>query len=158
MSTVDQETPPAVASPDDARTARISGKYLSLTSYRRDGSAVATPVWFVDDGWRLFVVTGAESYKAKRIRRNPDVTVAPCTARGSLTGEPIRARAEFLPDSEHARVDRLMAQKYRIDRILILPVYRLAMRLSGRGKTVAGPGAYLAITPAVHEASGDGRC
>jgi hypothetical protein len=53
---------------------------------------------------------------------------------------------EFLPDAERARVDRLMAEKYRIDRLTILPLYRLATKL--RGKSAGGAEtAYLAITP-----------
>jgi PPOX class probable F420-dependent enzyme len=125
---------------------QIRGKYLSLTSYRRDGSPVATPVWFVADEERLYAITSADSYKAKRIRRNPSVAVAECTARGELRGEPIPAQAEFLPEHEHARIDRMMAEKYRIDRILILPIYRLVMKLR-RKPAFAGEEAYLAITP-----------
>jgi general stress protein 26 len=60
----------------------VSGKYLSLTTYRRDGTPVSTPVWFVEEDGRLFVTTTADSYKAKRLRRNPAAMVAPCTARG----------------------------------------------------------------------------
>jgi len=124
---------------------QIRGKYLSLTSYRRDGSPVATPVWFVEDRERYCVTTSADSYKAKRIRRDPAVTIAQCTGSGALRGEPIPARAEFLPESEHARIDRMMAEKYRVDRILILPIYRLVLKL--RGKSYGGDEAYLAITP-----------
>jgi len=125
----------------------IPGKYLSLTTYRRDGSPVSTPVWFVEDGGRLFVTTGADSYKAKRLRRNPVAMVAPCSARGALKGEPIPVRVEFLPDAEHARIDRLMAEKYRVDRILILPIYRLVTKLRRKPAGDARTGAYLAITP-----------
>lgn len=125
----------------------IGGKYLSLTTYRRDGSPVSNPVWFVEDDGRLLVTTAADSYKARRLRRNPAAMVAPCTARGALKGEPITARVEFLSEEEHEHVDRLMARKYRVDRILILPLYRLVTRL--RGKAVSGrdEAAYLAITP-----------
>jgi uncharacterized protein len=127
--------------------AEIPGKYLSLTTYRRDGSPVSTPVWFVEEGGRLFVMTSAESYKAKRLRRNPAAMVAPCTARGALKGEPIPARVEFLSPAECDRVDRLMSDKYRVDRILILPIYRLVMKLRGKPAGEARTGAYLAITP-----------
>ena len=113
----------------------ITGKYLSVTSFKRDGTGVATPVWFVADDGDLLVETDGDSFKARRIRRNPSVTVAPCTAAGRLRGEPIPARAEFLPESERERVERLMARKYRVDRVLILPVYRALQRL--RGKSVA---------------------
>jgi hypothetical protein len=133
----------------------MPGKYLSLTTYRRDGSPVATPVWFVEDHGRLLVNTGADSHKARRIRRNPAVTVAPCTARGALRGVPIPARAEFLPESEHPRVDQLMGRKYRVDRALILPIYRLVMRIRGRQGTHPGAGAYLAITPSLASSDAD---
>ena len=62
-------------------TPAFSGKYLSLTSFRRDGTGVATPVWFVEADGRLLVETDASSYKVRRIRRDPQVTIAPCTAR-----------------------------------------------------------------------------
>ena len=123
----------------------VPGKYLSLTTYRRDGTPVSTPVWFVEEDGRLFVTTAADSYKAKRLRRNPAAMVAPCTARGVPKGEAIPVQVEFLPPDEHARVDRLMAEKYRVDRVLILPIYRLVMKLRGK-PTDERSGAYLAIT------------
>jgi uncharacterized protein len=67
---------------------------------------VATPVWFVIDGERLLVVTNPNSFKAERIRRNPMVMVAACSASGRLRGEPVPARAEFLPKAETERVER----------------------------------------------------
>src|SRR5215213_5334465 len=106
-------------------TARFPGTYLSLVSFKRDGTPVATPLWFVVDGGRLLVITDAHSAKVKRIRRNPEVTVAPCKAGGRLTGEPIAARAEILPSGEVAPAQRLMGRRYRVDRIVILPVYNL---------------------------------
>jgi len=147
MTTLAQQAPP-----DDARSRtppklQVSGKYVSLTTYRQDGTPVATPVWFVEERGRLFVITGTDSYKAKRIRRNPAVTGAMCTARGAVRGDQQPGRAEFLPESEHARIDRLMAEKYRIDRILILPIYRLVLKLRGKGVSETGTGAYLAIGP-----------
>lgn len=62
--------------------ARFPGKYLSVTSFKRDGTPVATPVWFVVDDGRLLIYTDPESFKAKRIRRNPSVRIAPCNATG----------------------------------------------------------------------------
>jgi PPOX class probable F420-dependent enzyme len=143
MAIAEHETP--AAAPELLRP-HINGKYLSLTTYRRDGSPVATPVWFADDGARFYVVTGADSYKVRRIRRNPSVAIAECTARGALRGEPIPARAEFLEEDEHARVDAMMARKYRVDRILILPLYRLVLRLRGKASDDRA-GVYVAITP-----------
>jgi PPOX class probable F420-dependent enzyme len=124
----------------------IDGKYLSLTTYRRDGTPVSTPVWFVEEDGRLLVTTAADSYKAKRLRANPAAMVAPCTATGTPKGEPIPARVQFMPAAEHDHVDRLMAKKYRVDRVLVLPLYRLVTRLRGKSTSDADA-AYLAITP-----------
>jgi len=122
------------------------GKYLSLTSYKRDGTPVATPVWFATENGRLLVSTDAGSYKVKRIRRNPAVSIAACTATGRLRGQPVEARAELLPESEGPHVEQLMARKYRVDRVLFLPLYRVVQRLRGK-EQASGTPAYLAITP-----------
>ena len=126
---------------------RFRGKYLSLTSFKRDGSGVATPVWFVGDNGHLVVETDADSYKVKRIRRDPHVQIAVCDARGRLRGEAVEAEARVLPDSERERVERLLAQKYRIDRFTVLPLYRLVMRLRGRGARAQEHPVAIAITP-----------
>ena len=125
--------------------ARFPGKYLSLTSFKRDGTGVATPVWFVIDNGRLLVKTGRESFKVKRIGRNPAVMIAPCSASGRLRGEPVPAQAQVLPPSEPDHVGRLMARKSRVDRVLILPIYRALQRLRGARAQTAE--VVLAITP-----------
>ena len=125
--------------------APIQGKYLSLTSFRRDGTEVATPVWFVRDNGRLLVVTDAASYKVKRIRRNPEVTIAPCSARGRLLADPVPAHAELLPDSELPRTEALLTGKYRIDTAIFKPIRAVQSALHigpKRTKPVV-----LAITP-----------
>ena len=124
---------------------KLPGKYVSLTSFKRDGTGIATPVWFVTDDGRVLVLTASESFKVKRISRNPEVTLAPCSASGRVRGEPVPARAELLPKSELHRVEQLMNRKYRTDRLLILPIYRLVQRL--RGVHGAPSDAVLAITP-----------
>ena len=121
------------------------GRYLSITSYKRDGQGVATPVWFVLQDGRLLVQTDAASGKVKRIRRNPQVRVAVCTASGRLRGKQVPAMAEILSDSELVAVERLIADKYRFDMIIFRPLRFVQARLHlGRPRT--GP-AILAITP-----------
>ena len=112
-------------------TPQFDGKYLSVTSFRRDGTGVATPLWFVRENGHLLAETDAGSGKAKRIRRNSAVTVAECNASGKVKGEPIAAHAEFLPESERQRVEALIGRKYRIDKVLVLPIYRAVQRLRG---------------------------
>ena len=135
---------PAV-DPEPGLDARFRGKYLSLTSFKRDGTGVATPVWFVVDGERLLVKTGRESFKVRRIRRNPAVTIAPCSASGRLRGEPVPAQAQILSPAAPDHVGRLIARKYRVDRVLILPIYRALQRLRGARAETAE--VVLAITP-----------
>lgn len=94
-------------------------RYASLTTFRKDGRAVATPVWFATDNDRILVVTGAESGKVKRIRRNPHVTVAPCDRTGKVTGDAFDAAAHLLPDSAGKRVDILLNKKYGMAKRLI---------------------------------------
>src|ERR1700722_15968731 len=81
------------------------GKYLSVTTYKRDGTGVATPVWFVQERDRLLFQTGVAPGKAKRIRRNPAVLVATCTQRGELLGQQANGVARVLSGSaaDHAK-------------------------------------------------------
>jgi uncharacterized protein len=113
------------------------GKYLSVTSFRRDGGQVATTVWFVQEGGRLLVETDLHSFKVKRIRRNPTVRVAPCTATGRVLAEVVTARARLLPASEVDRVHRLIERKYRVDLVFLKPIRALqkALRVGPTGGT-----------------------
>lgn len=126
---------------------RFTGKYLSLTSFKRDGRGVATPVWFASDNGHLLVETDAESYKVKRIRRDPHVRIALCDARGHLHGDPVEADARILSDGEREQVEQRLARKYRIDRYTILPIYRLVMRLRGHDSRRHESPVALEITP-----------
>ncbi|GLH96589.1 PPOX class F420-dependent oxidoreductase [Phytohabitans aurantiacus] len=88
-------------------------KYVLLTTFRKDGRAVATPVWFARDGDALAVWTVADSGKVKRIRRSGSVTVAPCDFRGNPHGEAVAARATLtgsVAADDHIR--RAIARKY----------------------------------------------
>lgn len=105
-------------------------QYVSLTSYRRDGTPVSTPIWVCGHGDGLAVWTVRTSFKVKRIERNPAVTVAPCTFRGQVTGAAVPGRATILSDEENAQLRKMMARKYRA--IGWLTVYGSVVR---RGKT-----------------------
>lgn len=87
--------------------------YVLLTTFRRDGRPVPTPVWAVRDGDALVVWTVADSGKVKRIRRDGSVTVAPCTARGRPLGEAVAGRATLTGPVPHdRRVRALFGRKY----------------------------------------------
>jgi PPOX class probable F420-dependent enzyme len=95
-------------------------KYISLATFRKNGAAVHTPVWFADENGKLYLFTNPKSGKVKRIRNNPEVRVAPSTIRGRITGPEFSARARILrPDeSQHAR--KLLESKYWLMRVPFL--------------------------------------
>ncbi|HEV3362229.1 MAG TPA: PPOX class F420-dependent oxidoreductase [Pseudonocardiaceae bacterium] len=91
-----------------------AAKYLLLTTFRRDGRAVPTALWFAKDGTDLVVWTVSTSGKVKRIRRDGAVTVAPCDLRGNPRGEAVRAHARLLDDTETERVRGLISRRYGV--------------------------------------------
>jgi uncharacterized protein len=124
--------------------ALFPGRYLSVTSFKRDGTGVATPVWFVSDGTRLYALTDARSAKVRRMRRDPKVLIAPCRPDGKLRRAPVPAHVEVLTTTpELERVQRLLRDRYKVSYRLIMLIYRLGHRL--RGKPGLGDGAALAI-------------
>lgn len=95
-------------------------KYISLTTFRQNGVAVSTPVWFGEQDGRLYVMTRGDMGKAKRIRNNPQVRVAPCTIRGVVTGPEFAATARILPLEEHARARATINRKYWLARVPLI--------------------------------------
>ena len=77
-------------------------KYLSLTTFRRDSTPVATPVWVAQHGGDLVVVTQRSSGKAKRLRNDSRVLLAPCDMRGRVQGDVVEGRALLQDDAETA--------------------------------------------------------
>jgi len=89
-----------------------AGKYLSLTTFKKDGSAVATPVWVARDGDELVVITDATSGKAKRIRNNSGVRLAPCDMRGRISGSPVDGVARLTDSTGTKSVAAQVKRKY----------------------------------------------
>lgn len=73
---------------------------------------MGTPLWAAEDSGQLFLWTETESFKVRRIRRDPTVTVQPCTFRGTAAGEPRRGQAELLDNAGTDRVRKMLARKY----------------------------------------------
>jgi uncharacterized protein len=95
-------------------------KYISLTTFRKKGAGVATPVWFGEDGGRLYVMTRGTMGKTKRIRNNPQVQVAPSTMSGKVTGAQFPATARILPPEEHQHARQTINRKYWMARIPLI--------------------------------------
>ncbi|AVH94704.1 hypothetical protein GCM10010497_19120 [Streptomyces cinereoruber] len=90
------------------------GRYVSLTTFRKNGTGVATPVWYAVEGSELYAWTRTDSWKVKRLRNDPRVEAAVCDMRGNipegaarLTGE-----ARLVTGEELRRVRKLLLRKY----------------------------------------------
>lgn len=97
-----------------------SQKYASLTTFRKSGVAVPTPVWFGEADGKLYVMTRPDSGKLKRIRNNPQVRISPCTIRGKVTGPEFAAVARVLPMEDSPRARQTINRKYWLARISAL--------------------------------------
>ena len=93
-------------------------QYLNIETYRKNGQAVPTPVWFVKDGEKLFVRTGAKSGKVKRILGNSKVRVMPCDARGKPKGDWVGATAQVVDKTMSDQVNGLLKKKYGLTKWL----------------------------------------
>jgi uncharacterized protein len=114
-------------------------RYLSLTTFRKTGKAVSTPVWFAGDDEEIFVWTNAGSGKVKRLRNSGKVKLAPCTFNGRVLGPEQGGRAAILEDSpaEEEAAERRLRAKYGWQ-------WRLGRFLSG---TFGRHSVFLRITP-----------
>lgn len=89
-------------------------EYILLTTFTKDGRPKPVPIWTAADGDRLLVITEEKSWKVKRIRNTPRVTLATCTMRGRPTSEPVEGTATILDKSHTAAVYDAIGQRYGI--------------------------------------------
>jgi uncharacterized protein len=109
-------------------------KYILLTTFTKDGKPKPTPIWAAPDGDRLLVITEADSWKVKRIRNTPRVTLAVCDVRGNLKSEPVEATAAILDKSETENVYQAIGKRYGI----VGKVFNLFSKLRGGAKRNVG--------------------
>ena len=99
-----------------------------LTSYRKDGTPVGTPVNVVVRGDRAYFRTYDKALKARRLERNPEVEIAPSTFRGEVRGPGAHGRARLLTEEEARPIRRLLARKHPFLQGFAVP---LAHKLKG---------------------------
>ena len=118
---------------------------IALTTFRKTGQAVTTPVWFAISLGTIYVETHADAGKLKRLRHTARVTLAPCTYSGKITGSVSKGNARMLTESEESTAASVaLAKKYGVMRSLYHFV-RNARRMLQR-KAKAGV-VYIAIDP-----------
>ena len=109
-------------------------QYVLLTTFTKDGRPKPTPIWAANDGNRMLVITQAKSWKVKRIRNTPRVTLAICDMRGNPKSDPIEATATILDSSQTGVVYDAIGNEYGI----VGRVFNLFSKLRGGMKNNVG--------------------
>ncbi|MDY0913590.1 PPOX class F420-dependent oxidoreductase [Rathayibacter festucae] len=115
---------PALAALSDA-------SFVSLTTFRKTGVGVSTPVWIARDGADLIVTTPRKSGKVKRLRNDPRVTLVPCDRRGRVTdgATVLEAEAHIVSDADTVeRLGRVFLRKYRLEYRVFMVIERIVSR------------------------------
>ncbi len=108
-------------------------QYVLLTTFTKDGRPKPTPIWIARDGDRALVITEKNSWKVKRIRNTPRVTLAVCDMKGKVKGDTIEAVATVLDDAETDHVYQAINKRYGI----VGRVFTFFSKLrGGAGRTV----------------------
>ncbi len=93
--------------------AGIAGsEYILLTTFTKDGRPKPTAIWAVVDGDRLIAITQEQSWKVKRIRNTPRVTIAECDRGGKPKGEAVEATAAILDKSANGATYDALGKRY----------------------------------------------
>ena len=87
-------------------------KYISLTTFRKSGEPVSTPIWFVERGITIDVWTEKNSWKVKRLSNDSRVRVAPSTVRGRVVGPSAEGTARIVSPKVKEEIENLMVAKY----------------------------------------------
>lgn len=99
-------------------------KYISVKTFSKSGEGVATPVWFIVFGKKLYINTREDTYKMKRILHNENVQIAQCSIRGKENSRYFDAKAKILAVSEDlSRIIKKFRQKYRFFRFVSYITY-----------------------------------
>lgn len=109
-------------SPREALKPFIDQWTVLITTYRRNGTPVDTPVNIAVEGKRAYIRTFDSAWKLKRIQNNPEVEIAPSTVTGKSTGPTIHAHARVLNGDEAAHASQLIARKHPIFQGVIIPL------------------------------------
>jgi uncharacterized protein len=123
----------------------LSGhKYCLVVTFKREGGAVPTPVWFgLDEAGRLYFRTGADVAKVRRIRNDSNVLVAPCSVRGKPLGPSVKGVARLLPAADTERAETAIQSNYGLGRRLY----------EGAADAVGGDEVYVEVVPSEQTAS-----
>jgi uncharacterized protein len=142
---VQEENNMSVQKVSPAMRSLLRASYINLTTFRKSGVAVLTPVWFAEHAGTIYVETGENFGKIKRVRHTPRVTMAPCTVSGKVTGSEVAGKARVVTATDEVYVAKgAMHKKYGFLRTFS---YFIMESLSLLSRKPSSDFAYLAIEP-----------
>ena len=97
---------------EDRLSLFIDQKYVNLETYKKDGTPVRTPVWFMIDGDIVYVVTREKTGKVKRLKNNQNIKIVPCSFKGKPESEWIKGIAQKVAGEEAEKAIKLRKKKY----------------------------------------------
>jgi len=90
----------------------LDQKYINLETYKKDGTPIRTPVWFVINTDLIYVITRDSTGKVKRLRNNQDVRIVSCSFKGEAKNEWVKGAAEMITGEEADKAIKLRKKKY----------------------------------------------
>ena len=90
----------------------LDQKYINLEPYKKDGTPVRTPVWFVIDNDLIYVITRDSTGKVKRLKNNQDVRIVSCSFKGEPKNEWVKGKTEMITGEEADKAIKLRKKKY----------------------------------------------
>ena len=93
-------------------------KYINLETFRKNGNGVKTPVWFVTENEKIYIITRESTGKVKRLANNSQVNLAPCSFKGDIQGEWISGKATLVTGDEAKNAIKLRKKKYGFKALL----------------------------------------
>ncbi len=97
----------------------LDQKYINLETYKKDGTPIRTPVWFVIGNDLIYVITRESTGKVKRLKHNQDVRIVPCSFKGKSKNEWVKGKAEIITGEEADKAIKLRKKKYGMSARLI---------------------------------------
>jgi hypothetical protein len=97
----------------------IDQKYINLETYKKDGTPIRTPVWFVVDNDLIYVITRDSTGKVRRLENNSDVRIVPCSFKGEPKNGWVKGKAEKIAGDTADKAIKLRKKKYGMSARLI---------------------------------------
>jgi len=90
----------------------LDQKYINLETYKKDGTPIRTPVWFVIDKELIYIITRDSTGKVKRLGNNQNVRIVPCSFKGEPKNDWVKGKTEMITGEEADKAIKLRKKKY----------------------------------------------